>query len=65
MKPRKHKHPKYKAYFAHQMRILQERFPFLSPRQIKAKVLSSWESFTPEKKNDWSSSPTQKINNGR
>jgi hypothetical protein len=64
MRPRKQKHPNYKAYFAKQMRIMQERFPFLSSQQIKAKILSSWNSFSPEKKNDWGSPPTTKLNNG-
>lgn len=65
MRPRKQKHPKYKAYFSHQLRILKERFPFLSSQQIKAKILSTWEGFSPEKKNDWGSSPTAKLQNGR
>jgi hypothetical protein len=64
MKPRKQKHANYKAYFANQVRIVQERFPFLSSKQIKAKVLSSWESFTAEKKNEWGSPPNAKIDNG-
>ena len=65
MRPRKQKHPKYKAYFSHQLRILKERFPFLSSQQIKAKILSTWEGLSPEKKNDWGILPKAKLQNGR
>lgn len=65
MRARKQKHPKYKAYFSHQMRIMPERFPFLSSQQIKAKILSSWQNFSPEKKNDWGIPTTKLRENGR
>lgn len=41
---------------------MHERFPFLSSQQIRAKILSTWERFSPEKKDDWGSPPLTKLN---
>lgn len=53
MRSKRRQHPNYKAYLSKQLRILQEKYPFLSSQQIKAKICSSWERFSPKQKDEW------------
>ncbi|XP_046856486.1 uncharacterized protein LOC124449589 [Xenia sp. Carnegie-2017] len=54
MKSKGRKHPKYKTYYNYKLRFMEERFPFLNVQQLRAKIISSWESLSLLKKNEWS-----------